>query len=174
MSLISFKPPYKMRTISLMLVIGFIVLFSQACSQDQGPSLALYPTQIPPTQEPIEIDPLSTVTFQVDIPPATPTNQPILLSLLDEVTGLGLKISRREMQKVGESTYSITLPFPVGANNKYRYAGRTVISPKNTPLTSDRYATACTGLMGLASSMTSSPRGVIHLMMVLPGALWGR
>ena len=122
MSLTSFKPPYKMRTICLMLVIGFIMLFSQACSQGQGPSLALYPTQIPPTQVPVEIDPLSTVTFQVDIPADTPANQPILLSLLDEVTGLGLKISRREMQKVGESTYSITLPFPVGANIKYRYA----------------------------------------------------
>jgi len=122
MSLTSFRPPYKMRTISLMLVIGFIVLLCQACSQGQGPSLALYPTQVPPTQEPIEIDPLSTVTFQVDIPADTPSNQPILLSLLDEVTGLGLKISRREMQKVGESTYSITLPFPVGANIKYRYA----------------------------------------------------
>jgi hypothetical protein len=45
-----------------------------------------------------------------------------LLSLLDEVTGLALNINRKEMQKIGDSTYSITLPFPVGANIKYRYA----------------------------------------------------
>ena len=37
------------------------------------------------------------------------------------------------MQKVGDSTYSITLPFPVGANIKYRYARQdTFIAEEHT------------------------------------------
>ena len=104
-------------------MIGILALLSQACSQGQPPIVSLFPTAQPaPTQEPVEIEPLATVSFQVEIPADTPPGQPILLSLLDEVTGLGLNITRQEMQKVGDSTYSITLPFPVGANIKYRYA----------------------------------------------------
>jgi hypothetical protein len=97
-------------------------LFVQGCST-AAPRLDLFKSNTPtPTSKPIEIDPLSTITFQVEIPADTPSGQPILFSLLDEVTGLGLNISRNEMQQIGETTYTITLPFPLGANIKYRYA----------------------------------------------------
>lgn len=100
-----------------------LALINQGCSQGQPPLISLNPTAEPqPTQEAVKIDPLATVTFQVEIPNETPPGQAILLSLLDEVTGLGLNISRHEMQPIGDSIYSITLPFPVGANIKYRYA----------------------------------------------------
>jgi len=114
--------PQKLPPRILLVVIGLIALFSQACSGNQPPLISFAPTQPPPTAEPVQIDPLATVTFQVDIPVNTPPGQPILLSILDEVTGLGLNISRQEMAKIGESTYSITLPFPLGSNIKYRYA----------------------------------------------------
>lgn len=87
------------------------------------PPLASFDPELPAaTQEQIEIDPLSTVTFQVAVPADTPPGASILLSLLDEVTGLALNISRKEMQKIDDFRYSVTLPFPVGANVKYRYS----------------------------------------------------
>ncbi|MCJ7535421.1 MAG: hypothetical protein MUO57_07810, partial [Anaerolineales bacterium] len=114
-------------------VIVLLALISQACSSTQPPLLSFEPTPPPPTSEPFKIDPLATVTFRVEIPVNTPAGQPILLSILDEVTGLGLNISRKEMQKIDESTYSITLPFPVGANIKYRYARQdTFIAEEHT------------------------------------------
>ena len=116
------QPRQKFQLIILLLVIGSLALVIQACSTNNPPLLSFVPTQPPPTSEPVQIDPLATVTFQVEVPVNTPVGQPILLSILDEVTGLGLNISRQEMQKIAESTYSITLPIPVGANIKYRYA----------------------------------------------------
>lgn len=98
------------------------VILIQACSPTESSLTLFEPTNIPEPIPTIEIDPLSTITFQVEVPEGTPTDQPILFSTLDEVTGLALNINRQEMQKTGPGTYSITLPFPVGANIKYRYA----------------------------------------------------
>ena len=117
-------------------MVVLLVLFAvtlQACSLSQPQMLSIQPTQPPPTSEPVEIDPLATITFQVEVPVDTPPGQPVMLSLLDEVTGLGLNISRQEMQKVSESTYTLTLPFPVGAIIKYRYARQdTFIAEEHT------------------------------------------
>ncbi|HUV28580.1 MAG TPA: hypothetical protein VMW34_14565 [Anaerolineales bacterium] len=126
-------PRQKIPSKILPAVIVLLALISQACSSTQPPLLSFEPTPPPPTSEPFKIDPLATVTFRVEIPVNTPAGQPILLSILDEVTGLGLNISRKEMQKIDESTYSITLPFPVGANIKYRYARQdTFIAEEHT------------------------------------------
>jgi hypothetical protein len=102
--------------------ILFISLITQACSSTEPPLLSFGQIEPTATTEQIEIDPLTTVTFQVEVPADTRPDQAILLSILDEVTGLALNITRKEMQKIDESTYSITLPFPVGENIKYRYA----------------------------------------------------
>lgn len=125
--------------ISVLSVCFAIIL--TGCSQSLPPLISFGPEQSPNTPEPIEIDPLSTVTFLVDIPDNTPPGDTILLSLLDEVTGLALNISRREMQKTGDSTYSITLPFPVGANIKYRYArqGESIFEEHTTDQRPVRY-----------------------------------
>ncbi len=123
----------KLKPILLPSVIGLSLILFTSCSQSQPPIISIFETEPPPTQEPVEIDPLATVTFQVEIPADTPSGQPILLSLLDEVTGLGLNITRQEMEKVDQSTYSITLPFPVGATIKYRYARQdTFIAEEHT------------------------------------------
>ena len=99
-----------------------ITLLVSGCSSSIPPLISIESEQPEATLEPVEIDPLSTVTFEVEVPENSPAGDAVLLSLLDEVTGLALNINRREMQKVGDSIYSITLPFPVGANIKYRYA----------------------------------------------------
>ncbi len=105
-----------------LIILLFLVLFIQACSSTQPPLISIQSSQPTATQEQVEIDPLAIVTFQVEIPRDTPPGQAILLSILDEVTGLALNITRKEMQSIADFTYSITLPFPVGANIKYRYA----------------------------------------------------
>ena len=103
----------------IILIMGILI---PACNSAEPPLVSFRPSQPEAASELIEIDPLAIVTFQVDIPKGTPPGQPILLNILDEVTGLALNTTRKEMTKIGDSTYSITLPFPVGAIIKYRYA----------------------------------------------------
>jgi len=62
------------------------------------------------------------VTFSVQIPTDTPADEPILLSVLDEVTGLALNARRHPMEMVDETHYTVTLPFRVGSVVKYRYS----------------------------------------------------
>jgi hypothetical protein len=129
---ISFR--FRISLFILFLISAFLIT---ACNSTEPPLLSFQPTQTSTTQELIEIDPLATVTFQVEVPQDTPPGQPILLSLLDEVTGLALNSTRKEMQKIGDTTYSITLPFQVGANIKYRYSRQdTFVAEEHT--TDDR------------------------------------
>ena len=109
------------RKVGYILILMFGILLA-SCNSAEPPLKSIRLSQPESSPENIEIEPLTTITFQVDIPPDTPPGQPIMLSILDEVTGLALNITRMEMQKVGDTTYSITLPFPVGATIKYRYA----------------------------------------------------
>ena len=61
-------------------------------------------------------------TFHVRIPSNTPPDQPVLISILDEVTGLALNARRYNMESVGDGEYVIGLPFPAGTTVKYRYS----------------------------------------------------
>ncbi len=117
----NFRMPIHLRKIFPIIILIQMILI-QACSPTKPPLISFEPTNTPEPPPSIDLDPLSTITFQVDVPEDTPADQPILFSRLDEVTGLALNIDRQEMQKTGQGTYSITLPFPVGANIKYRYA----------------------------------------------------
>jgi hypothetical protein len=110
-----------MRGVLLPLVLA-IVLITQACAYNQVPLLPVDFPQPTPNLQTSDLEPLATITFQVDVPADTPQNQPILFTILDEVTGLALNVSRTEMQNAGNQSYAITLPFPVGAVVKYRYA----------------------------------------------------
>lgn len=62
------------------------------------------------------------VTFYVEIPADTPATEPIMLSVLDEVTGLALNAHRYPMEKVDERHYAVALPFKLGSTVKYRYS----------------------------------------------------
>jgi hypothetical protein len=72
-------------------------------------------------------DNLATIIFYVKIPADTPTDQPILLSVLDEVTGLALNAKRYPMKTEEPGEYSLELSFPVGSIVKYRYSRRGII-----------------------------------------------
>ncbi len=64
------------------------------------------------------------VEFHVQIPADTPPDQPILFTIMDEVTGLALNSRRYPMEAIDATTYSIKLPLPVGTVVQYRYSRR--------------------------------------------------
>ena len=80
----------------------------------------LVPVSTTPVDEEIESEVL--VTFFVEIPSNTPANEPILLSILDEVTGLALNAKRFKMESIDETHYKLTLPFELGSIVKYRFS----------------------------------------------------
>ena len=107
---------------NLLIIFLVMVILSLACSTSIPPLFSTQTAQPTTTSEARDLQPVTVITFEVEVPPETPSDQSILFSILDEVTGLALNISRQEMQKIDDLTYAITLPFPVGANIKYRYA----------------------------------------------------
>ena len=106
-------------TARLSRLIPFILmLLLTACNL---PTLPTYTSpQTPPTPNPE--DDLAVVTFYVEVPPETPPDEPVLLSVLDEVTGLVLNAHRYPMERVDERHYVLGLPLPVGTVVKYRYS----------------------------------------------------
>ncbi len=83
------------------------------------------PTDETPT--PPEEGDLALITFNVRVPGNTPADQPILLSVLDEVTGLALNAKRYPMEIGEDGEYTLDLSFPVGTIVKYRYSRRSLI-----------------------------------------------
>ena len=108
--------------------ISVFILFSLLFSSCSGFSLeGLLPGAAPKSDEDLMIE----VTFYVQVPINTPTEETIYLSLLDEVTGLGVNASAHPMEPVlGEAdasqglTYTTTLTIPQHAVIKYRYTRR--------------------------------------------------
>jgi hypothetical protein len=62
-----------------------------------------------------------TITFRVAIPAPLHSGEVLYLSVVDEVTGLGLNPVNYPMQGMDALHYSITIPFAVNSMVKYRY-----------------------------------------------------
>jgi len=101
--------------------IIILALSSQACAI----SLIDFPTRTPntpgPGGPPPTPAPRAQVTFTVRLPEPLLPNEVLMLSVLDEVTGLALNPVNYQMTIVDANTYSITLPIPDKAVIKYRY-----------------------------------------------------
>lgn len=82
----------------------------------QGPAEPAQETAVPP--EPIR---LAEITFRVTIPEDTPSDGPIQLSIMDEVTGLALNAENHTMQAESVNIYAVTVRLPANAIIKYRY-----------------------------------------------------
>ncbi|MEX1071147.1 MAG: hypothetical protein WEC37_00835 [Anaerolineales bacterium] len=65
------------------------------------------------------------VTFNVLLPETSPVNEPAVFAILDEVTGLAFNPQHMEMDRSGESSYSVSVRVPTGTLLKYRYARQT-------------------------------------------------
>jgi Glycoside Hydrolase Family 113/Carboxypeptidase regulatory-like domain len=84
------------------------------------------PTQSQETTSP-EFTPISElqqtmVTFRLILPEPIQAGNSIYLTLLDEVSGLGLNPHKYIMQAVDDLHYSVALPFYLGKVLKYRYS----------------------------------------------------
>lgn len=114
--------------------IMIFVLWStllQACSPDYfnfSPSTP-NPTeaQVSPTIASSEPLPEALIQFRVEIPKSPLPESGIVLSILDEVTGLVLNVQRYQMQAESPTTYSFGIPFPIGSVIKYRYSRQDTI-----------------------------------------------
>jgi len=105
--------------------IGFVLIFVLLLSLASCDQFQLAPaTAEPPplVSSGTQVVPEALVTFYVEVPADTPTDEPILLSLLDEVTGLALNAQRYPMEKIDETHYAVALPFKLGSTVKYRYS----------------------------------------------------
>jgi hypothetical protein len=121
--LLSERLSLRIRSRGIFVLISMaLIILTSGCNSNTPPLFQLASPQPEISPSSPDLNPIAAITFDVEVPQDTPLDQAVLFSILDEVTGLALNIDRREMQKSGERTYSITLPFPVGALIKYRYA----------------------------------------------------
>ena len=115
-----FKPSAR----SLLAVASLLVIFLSGCSL----SLLNNPVPIPPTSTAyIPAGPTATpqpsaaVTFKVKLPSPLQAGEVLNLSVVDEVTGLGLNPVNYAMQGMDALQYTVTIPFALNSVVKYRY-----------------------------------------------------
>lgn len=107
--------------------ILILALAGQACNFDllelplpwQGSPTQTAPAGAPPTPLP-----RAEVKITVQVPEPLQPGEMLALSVLDEVTGLGLNNVDYQMDPVDSITYSATFPIPDQAVIKYRYLRR--------------------------------------------------
>jgi len=90
-----------------------------------GCDIAMATPPLPSVESPIIKESTSDqalVMFYVEIPADTPAEETVLLSVLDEVTGLALNTQRYAMTLVEDRYYMVGVPVTVGAVLKYRYS----------------------------------------------------
>lgn len=117
-------PFHSIQFLGLLLAL-FLLISAAGCSSLDLPQATAEPPPLVPAGE--QNIPEALITFYVEIPADTPPDEPILLSVLDEVTGLALNARRYSMEKVDEAHYKIALPFKQGSTIKYRYSRRAEI-----------------------------------------------
>jgi hypothetical protein len=108
----------------VMPLLGILVLLLNGCtlsllnipglnSSTDTPSQVSGPTAIP--------QPSAAVTFRAALPAPLLTGETLFLSVVDEVTGLGLNGVTYAMQGMDALHYSVAIPFPINSVIKYRY-----------------------------------------------------
>jgi hypothetical protein len=113
----------------ILLFILILALASQACAISLIEWPSLFPTAGPtdpnvpagPTPTPL---PRAEVTFTVRLPEPLAADEILVLSILDEVTGLALNPTDYQMTMVDAITYTTKLAIPDRALLKYRYVRR--------------------------------------------------
>jgi len=107
---------------SFILFIVILALSSQACAISlikwPFPSSSNTPAPGGPAPTPL---PRAQVTFTVRLPEPLLPNEVLMLSIVDEVTGLALNPVDYQMNVLDANTYSTVLPIPDKSVIKYRY-----------------------------------------------------
>ncbi len=92
--------------------------FSLANLPQMGAPTATANYPMPPTPTP---QPVAAITFQVTIPSPLLEGETLVLTIVDEVTGLALNPTSYEMKGMDTLHYSVTIPFAMNSVIKYRY-----------------------------------------------------
>lgn len=97
-------------------------LFLQACrfSLFENP-LAATPAPVGPTSTPY---PVAQTTFVVTLPEALTQGETLMLSVMDEVTGLSWNATQYQMSALDSLTYTANIPVSYNSVIKYRYIRR--------------------------------------------------
>ncbi len=110
------------RLLSLGSLICVLLLSSCSWSLLKIPGISLgTATPVAPTGIPSTIQPSAAITFRVALPTPLLAGEMLYLSVVDEVTGLGLNPVNYAMQGMDTLHYSVTIPFVVSSVVKYRY-----------------------------------------------------
>jgi hypothetical protein len=112
----------------ILLFILALALSSQACALSlikwpTFPTASPSNTNLPSGPTPTDL-PRAQVTFTVRLPDPLAANEVLVLSILDEVTGLALNAVDYPMNAVDTITFTATLAIPDQALLKYRYVRR--------------------------------------------------
>jgi Glycoside Hydrolase Family 113 len=132
----TYRLPATGRLASLALILSLVI---SGCSVDWrsiSPSISdLLPqpqasltatADVSASPVPLETPAMAEIQFDVTVPDNTPPDTSIYLTVLDEVTGLALNTQAYPMEADSNNTepgrsFSLTLPFQLGAVVKYRY-----------------------------------------------------
>ena len=110
----------------LLSLVSLFVLLLNACSF----SLLNIPGINPPTSATVPVpasgptstpQPSAAITFNVTLPAPLLAGEVLYLSVVDEVTGLGLNPVNYAMQGMDTLHYTVTIPFAMNSIVKYRY-----------------------------------------------------
>ncbi len=119
--------PSTRRLIYLGSLVLFLILNSCTLSLLKIPWIipvtptAALPTGEAPTPQPSPSQPPAAITFTVALPSPLLAGEVLYLSVVDEVTGLGLNPVNYVMQGMDTLHYSVTIPFVINSVVKYRY-----------------------------------------------------
>lgn len=115
-----------LRMLSVRHSASVFILFSMLLSACSPGFLPIGPTPTASLEHPTDTEaslerPEALVRFRVQIPESVPADEGVLLSILDEVTGLALNVERLVMQQEDATHFFLETPFPIGTLVKYRY-----------------------------------------------------
>ena len=116
--------PVQLSTYRLLSLVSGLVLLLNGCSFSllNIPGLNS-PTALPsqPTGSTATPQPSAAVTFHVSLPSPLLAGETLYLSVVDEVTGLGLNSVTYAMQGMDTLHYTVAIPFAMNSIVKYRY-----------------------------------------------------
>jgi hypothetical protein len=126
--------PANHRLLSLVSIVCFLLL-SCTFSRLNLPNITLVTsTPAPPPGPTSTPQPSAATTFKVALPAPLQAGEVLYLSVLDEVTGLGLNPVDYAMQGMDTLNYTVTIPFAINSVVKYRYMRKgQALTLENTP-----------------------------------------